>query len=194
MARKSVRKGELVSALALSKLLGRDRGMLTNGWIEEGMPFETKPDANGAGEWKFWTAECVDWIEKRAAAKVRAEYARPDEEGDDDDESIRNPRDEAAAKRASAISTARKDYWAAVRAADEAAKERGDLVNRRVALAVFDAKIVGLKGELYNLTPQVALEFDDPDEKVRVTQALDGRLRALLNTLSMASKEIPNVH
>lgn len=192
MARKSTRKGELVSALGLSKLLGRDRGSLTKWAEEEGMPFDTRPDANGAGEWKFWTAEVVDWIEARAAAKVRADYVRPGEDVDDE-ESIRNPRTEAEAKRATAISDARKGYWLAVKAADEAAKSRGALVRRDIALAVFDAKIVGLKGELYNLTPQVAMEFDDPEEKVRVMQALDGRLRALLESLSLASKEIPNV-
>lgn len=192
MARKSTRKGELVSALGLSKFLGRDRGSLTKWAEEEGMPFDTRPDANGAGEWKFWTAEVVDWIEGRAAGKVRAEYTRPGED-EDDEESVRNPKNEAEAKRAQAISDARKAYWVAVKAADEAAKTRGDLVRRDIALAVFDAKIVGLKGELYNLTPQVAMEFDDPDEKVRVMQALDGRLRALLESLSLASKEIPNV-
>jgi phage terminase Nu1 subunit (DNA packaging protein) len=191
MARKSKRKGDLVSALALSNLLGRDRGALVK-WAEtEGMPFESRPDANGAGEWKFWTAEVVDWIERRAAEKVRAEYARPGEDVDDE-EAIRNPKNEAEAKRAQAISDARKSYWASVTAAIATAKERGTLVSREIALAVFDAKIVGLKGELYNLAPQVAGDFDDPDEKVRVTAALDGRLRALLEKLSVAAKDIPD--
>ena len=192
MARKSARKGELVSALGLSKFLGRDRGSF-EAWVAEGMPFVTRPDpATKAGEWGFHTAEVVDWLEARAAAKVRAEYARPGEDLDDE-ESIRNPRTEAEAKRAQAISDARKAYWAAVRAADEAAKARGELVNRGVALAVFDAKIVGLKGELYNLTPQLASDYDDPEEKVLVSQRLDGRLRSLLETLAIASKDIPNV-
>lgn len=192
MARRSTRKGELVSALGLSKFLGRDRGSF-EAWVNEGMPFVTRPDpVTKAGEWGFHTAEVVDWIEKRAAERVRAEYARPGED-EDDEEAIRNPKSEAEAKRAQAISDARKAYWVAVKAADEAAKTRGDLVRRDIALAVFDAKIVGLKGELYNLTPQVAMEFDDPEEKVRVMQALDGRLRALLESLSVASKEIPNV-
>lgn len=190
MARKSTRKGELVSALGLSKFLGRDRGSFA-AWVAEGMPCESRPDANGAGEWKFHTAEVVDWLEARAAAKVRAEYASPDEDGENE-ETIRNPRNEVEAKRAQAISDARKAYWAAVRAADEAAKARGELVRRGVALAVFDAKVVGLKGDLYSLVPQVAGDFDDPDEKVRVTASVDSRLRELLEKVSVTSKEIPN--
>lgn len=189
MARKSKKKGDLVSALQLAQLLGRDRASLVR-WVEnEGMPFESRPDAAGAGEWRFYTAEVVDWIERRAEEKVRAQYATPWEDGDMEDQ-LRNPRNEEEAKRADAISTARKRYWDAIKAADSAAEERGQLVRRDTALAVFDAKIQGLKGDLYNLAPQVALEFDDPDEKVRVTQALDARLRDLLYGLSISKKEV----
>lgn len=189
--RKSKKRGKAVSALALSELLGRDRGSLVR-WAEnDGMPAESRPDASGAGEWTFYTAEVVDWLETRAAEKVRAQYVMPGEEGDME-ELLRNPKNEADAEKAKAISSARKAYWDAVRAADAAALERGALVRRDTALAVFDAKIIGLKGDLYNLTPQVAMDFDDPEEKVRVSKALDGRLRALLDGLSVSKKEIPN--
>lgn len=187
--RKSKRKGDLVSALALSKLLGRDRASLIK-WADEGMPYQSRPDANNAGEWSFYTAEVVDWIEERAASLVRAQYVMLDE--DDDDESVRNPKNENEAKRGQAISDARKAYWSAVRAADAAARERGDLVRRSVALAVFDAALVGLKGELYNLTPQVSRDFDDEDTKVKVVKSLDGRLKPLLESICIASKDIPN--
>lgn len=191
-ARRSKKRGKLVSAVGLSELLGRDRGSLVR-WAEnEGMPAESRPDANGAGEWQFYTAEVVDWLENRAAEKVREQYIAPGEEGDME-EMLRNPKNEAEAEKAKAISGARKTYWDAVRAADAAAAERGLLVRRETALAVFDAKVIGLKGDLYNLTPQVAMEFDDPDEKVRVSKALDGRLRELLDGLSVSKRDLSRV-
>ena len=75
MARKSTKKGDILSALAMSRLLGRDRMSLVRWADEEGCPFEERPDENGAGEWKFASALVIDWLLEREVEKAVAKIA-----------------------------------------------------------------------------------------------------------------------
>jgi hypothetical protein len=185
MARKSNKRGQKVSSLALSKLLGRDRGSFPKWVDEEGMPFETRPDENGAGEWQFYTAEVIDWLIEREMKKVVDAVAPSD--GDEDTSKM----SKAQAERSKAVWSAAKERVAALMAALNYQKELGRVVDKEMVGAVFNEKLIRVKTRFMDLGPRVGSDFeDDQYTKTKVVNSIDEHVSEILGELSFSEKEI----
>lgn len=59
----------LCNRIDLCSVLGVT-GNTVDRYVEDGMPFEERPDASRGREWKFDTAKCIDWLIAKKVAKA----------------------------------------------------------------------------------------------------------------------------
>lgn len=180
MARKSTRKGELVSALGLSKFLGRDRGSFA-AWVDEGMPCENRPDANGAGEWQFRTAEVVDWLIERETKKAVEKLER-----------IQGPTDEGSESMSLVEAEKMKARWDAVKSKTSALmnvltlqKEAGDLIEKEVVAGTVETVLQRVRHAFGNLDARVAARVPDVDLRVEMAGIVREEVEEICGQLVM---------
>lgn len=181
MARKSNKKGDLVSALALSKLLGRDRQSVTR-WAEtEGMPFDSRPDAGGAGEWKFWTAEVVDWLVARDTQRAVEKLEKVESVSDEEMDTMTVAQAEQMKARWDAV----KSRTSALMQILALQKEGEELIEKGVIGAVYSAQIARARHAFGNLDARVAARVPDVEQRVLIAGLVRDEVEAICAELTV---------
>lgn len=183
MARKSKKKGEILSALQMSKVLGRDRMTLTRWAQEEGCPYEDCPDENGAGEWKFPSALVIDWFIEREVKKAVDNLTPAPTPADDV-----NP-DEMTEAQADAM----KARWDAYKAKSSALlqevklqQETGSVIEIDQVAAIVSTRLVKVRQRLLEMDSQISARIPNPDDRVMVAREIRGGVNeALANIVGL---------
>lgn len=179
--RKSKKRGKAVSALALSELLGRDRGSLVR-WAEnDGMPAESRPDASGAGEWTFYTAEVVDWLIERETKRAVENLER-----------VEMPSDNAADAMTVQQAELMKARWDAVKSKTSTLmqilalqKESEDLIDKNVVGAVVGGVLARARLAFGNLDARVSARVPDVDKRIAMAAIVREEVEAICAEIRM---------
>ncbi|MDR5655305.1 hypothetical protein [Ruixingdingia sedimenti] len=167
--------------MALSKLLGRDRQSVTR-WAEtEGMPYESRPDASGAGEWKFWTAEVVDWLVARDTQRAVEKLEKVESVSDEEMDSMTVAQAEAMKARWDAV----KSRTSALMQILALQKESEDLVEKGVIAAVYSAQIARARHAFGNLDARVAARVPDVEQRVLIAGLVRDEVEAICAELTV---------
>lgn len=177
MARKSKKRGDILSALAMSRLLGRDRMSLVRWADEEGCPFEERPDENGAGEWKFASALVIDWLLEREIEKAVAKIAPlpADPAGSDPDQMT-----EAEADAMKARWDAHRSKFSALLQEMKTREAADELVEIGQVAGVVSRRLMAVRQRLLELDARISAKIPNPDDRVFVAEMVRDEVNELL--------------
>lgn len=158
-------KERCVSLAKLATLIERDRNTVKK-YADQGMPFVEKGDRDIGKEWVFDVAECVRWLEKRAADATAEKLGDGAADG-------KTSEDEAKRRRAVAL---------AVVAEIDMLERLHSVVPVSAALDLWAKDYAEIKGRLMTIPDAVAGNVD-PSISIKVRKIVDEHVRSILDDL-----------